>query len=135
MYNLYSEGLSSAPSSNIIEYIKSISRFSGDNTSGGEMSHGCQVLVWGGERGPAKYILTHWQARPVRLPNIETPIDKFTDNCHCKNPLIIFFLQFPFTDCENDMTSQKLISGKWFSKKILNFLLNICFLWFRLSEK
>ena len=46
----------------------------------------------------------------VRLPNIETRIDNFTDNCHCKNLLIIFFLQFPFRDSENDMTSPKLIS-------------------------
>ena len=63
--------------------------------------------------GPASKIYSDTvTAPPVRLPNIATRIDKFTDNCHCKNPLIIFFLQFPFTDCENDMTSQKLISGK-----------------------
>ena len=105
LYNLYSEGLSSAPSSNIIEYIKSISRFSGDNTSGGEMSHGCQVLG-----ATSKIYSDTLTARPVRLPNIETPIDKFTDNCHCKNLLIIFFLRFPFRDCENDMTSPRMIS-------------------------
>ena len=61
-----------------------------------------------------------WQSDrpPVRLPNIETRIDNFTDNCYCKNPLIIFFLQFPFKDCENDMTSPKLIFLKSFFKRL-----------------
>ena len=132
MYNLYQEGLSSIFKYNLVSLLTSllvtvileehciVSSRTPDRINikifwwqcewRREMSHGCQVLVWGGEGGPAKYILTHWQARPVRLPNIETPIDKFTDNCHCKNLLIIFFLQFPFRDCENDMTSPKLIS-------------------------